>query len=84
MARRVEITNKFNCQESNLEDDAVLIYHSSTQDYITEISYSLILEFLPKTQQKKLKILKIDLDAEVVLNLNFDLINKARKSVLNT
>ena len=78
---RVEISNKFICKESNLEDDAVVLYHHKSQDFIIEVSYSELFPLLNKYQQNKIKELKRDIESEIVINLDYDTVNKALKNI---
>ncbi|MFY4756432.1 hypothetical protein ACOTVZ_03170 [Aliarcobacter butzleri] len=78
---RVEISNKFICKESNLEDDTVILYHHSSQNFIIELSYFKLFPLLSKYQQNKIKKLKRDIELEIVINLDFDTVNKALKNM---
>ncbi len=78
---RIEISNKFTCKESNLEDDTVSLYHHKSQNFIIEVSYSTLFLLLNKYQQNKLKELKRDIESEVIMNLNYDTVNKALKNM---
>ena len=78
---RVEISNKFIFKESNLEDDAVVLYHHKSQDFIIEVSYSELFPLLNKYQQNKIKELKRDIESEIVINLDYDTVNKALKNM---
>ncbi len=78
---RVEISNKFICKESNLEDDTVTLYHHKSQNFIVELSYSKLFPLLNKYQQNKIKELKRDIESEIVMNLDYDTVNKALKNM---
>jgi hypothetical protein len=78
---RIEISNKFACKESNIEDDTVVLYHHKSQDFIIEVSYSKLFPLLNKYQQNKLKKLKSDIESEVIMNLDYDTVNKALKNM---
>lgn len=78
---RVEISNKFICEESNLKDDTVNIYHHTSQDFIIELSYKKLFDCLNKYQQNKIKELKKNIESEIVMNLDVQTVLKALKNM---
>ena len=64
-----------------MEDDTVTLYHHKSKNFIIELSYSKLFPLLNKYQQNKLKELKRDVESEVIMNLDYDTVNKALKNI---